>query len=200
MSHSFGAQPGVSLVGQPGAANGSASPSGDAWLHQLQQGANGALPAMHLGHAGLPPAPVSTLAHEASATGAAPAANGHGVVTGFRPGSRGPPPGFAGWVPQQPPQQSWEGPLPANGPLPPTGMHGSGPQNSAPTSQNGDVDPEPSPAARGRRRRGKAGQQQPAPPTQLPLAPQYAIASLHDTDTLAGRLQQAREKFYSLRS
>ena len=197
MAHSSAAQFGVPLVGQPGTANGSATPSGDAWLRQLQQGANGAPPAMHLGYAGLPPAPASTPVHEA---GAAPATNGHGVVTGFRPGSRGPPPGFAGWVPQQPPQQSWAAPLPANGSVSPTGVQGGGSQPGAPTSQNGDADPEPSPAARGRRRRGKAGQQQPAPAAQPLLAPQFAIASLHDTDTLAGRLQQAREKFYSLRS
>ena len=197
MSHSLAASP---LVGQPGAATGPASQSGDAWLRQLQQAANGAPPGMHPGHAGLAPAPTSTPVHETSAVGAAPAVNGHGVVTGFRPGSRGPPPGFTDWVPQQPPQQSWGAPLPANGSLSPTGAHGSGSQASAPASQNGDADHEPSPAARGRRRRGKAGQQQPAPASQLPLAPQYAIASLHDTDTLAGRLQQAREKFYSLRS
>ena len=200
MSQPLGGQPGGLLASQPGGAHGLATQPGDAWLRQLQQGPNATPPASPLGHAARPPAPASTVVQTAAAMGPAPAANGHGVVTGFRPGSRGPPPGFAGWVPQQPQQQSWGAPLPADGSPSPVSAHDNGSQPSAPASLNGDADSESSPAARGRRRRGKAGLQQPAPAAQLPIAPQYAIASLHDTDTLAGRLQQAREKFYSLRS
>ena len=189
------AQTAASLGSQPGAPSGAEGQTGDAWLRQLQQGASAAV----LASPGLvsdPPVPNSNgPAHAAGVPG--PGTDAHIVVTGFRPGSRGPPPGFGGWLPQQPAQQSWEAPHSANGSLTRHTAQGNGLHASAPTSPSADGDPESSHAARGRRRRGKASVQQLAPAPQLSLAPQSTIASLHDTDTLAGRLQQAKEKFYA---
>ena len=141
---------------------------------------------------------IDGLSHAAAVAG--PGTDACVVVTGFRPGSRGPPPGFAGWLPQQPAQpaqHSWEAPPSANGSLSQHTVQGNGSHTSAPASPSADGDPESTHAARGRRRRGKAGVQQLAPVSQMPLAPQCSIASLHDPDTLAGRLQQAKEKFYA---
>ena len=214
-------------VGHP--AQGSYAPpgsfhSGEALLRQLQQGVgtNGA----HTPRAPVPPGMQGGPAlHDPSILAVHPSVPGMhpqqpqapgigsympGLTSGFRPGSRGPPPGFAGYLPQQPTQQApplHSAPPQLNGgaagggqaahngfaPGHPPHMNGGNAPDAAaaPAPAN-----EASPGAKGRRRKGKA-----APPVVPAAAPQFpGSATLHDPDTLAGRLQQAKERFYSLNS
>lgn len=215
----MGAQPGGA---PPSLGNGF---SGEALLRQLQQnGANGS--ERNPLHRDMQTGPAlqdpSILSVRPAAPGMqAPGIGSYmpGLTSGFRPGSRGPPPGFTGYLPQQMAQQAGPQGVPQTQALHSAVPHlngggavngGSAPQNgfsgSSTPRMNGVAAAEAtaaavpahemSPGAKGRRRKGKA-----AAPVVSAVASQFpASASLHDSETLAGRLQQAKERFYSLNS
>lgn len=208
----------------------SASSSGVALLRQPQQGAGGSNGAQSRGPAP-PPLGLHLALHDPSSLsvhGAVPGSHPQppapgmasfmpGLTSGFRPGSRGPPPGFAGYQPAQHAQQALPhlngGAVPGTHPQPTAGgdpppsptrfaathppVMGGGGHAAEGRAAAAAVAANETSLAKGRRRKGKA-----APPVAAPAAASQfpGGATLHDPDIQAGRLQQARERFYSLNS